>query len=132
MNRVTHFEIHAENPEKIADFYRNMFGWDIKKWDNDQGVDYWLIMTGPEKEPGGINGGLVKRQGPLPKGGEPMTAYVCTIDVPSLDEYIMKLEKEGGKLAMPKSTIPGVGYLAYCSDPEGNIFGMIQNTREPM
>jgi hypothetical protein len=27
---------------------------------------------------------------------------------------------------MPKMTIPGVGYLAYCHDTEGNMFGIMQ------
>jgi len=34
--------------------------------------------------------------------------------------------KAGGKLVMPKTPIPGVGYFAYCEDPEGNLFGVMQ------
>ena len=29
-------------------------------------------------------------------------------------------------MALPKSPVPGVGWLAYCTDTEGNIFGMLQ------
>jgi hypothetical protein len=32
-----------------------------------------------------------------------------------------------GKVALPKIAVPGVGWLAYCQDPEGNMFGMMQN-----
>ncbi len=30
---------------------------------------------------------------------------------------------------MPKTTLPGVGYLAYCQDTEGNVFGVMQEDR---
>ena len=29
-------------------------------------------------------------------------------------------------MALDKMDVPGVGWLAYCKDPEGNIFGMLQ------
>ena len=35
-------------------------------------------------------------------------------------------EKAGGTLALPKMPVPGIGWLAYMKDTEGNIFGMIQ------
>jgi hypothetical protein len=28
--------------------------------------------------------------------------------------------------AVPKMPVPGVGWLAYAKDPDGNIFGMMQ------
>ena len=30
MNRVMHFEIGADDPTRAADFYTNVFGWEIK------------------------------------------------------------------------------------------------------
>jgi predicted enzyme related to lactoylglutathione lyase len=30
MNSVVHFEIHAASPERAAEFYRDVFGWDIE------------------------------------------------------------------------------------------------------
>jgi len=49
------------------------------------------------------------------------------LDVPNVDDYVAKVEAAGGKVTLPKMAIPGVGYLAYCTDPEGNMFGMMQN-----
>src|SRR5690242_5423344 len=99
MPRVVHFEIYADNPERAVAFYRGVFGWDIHKWDGPQ--DYWLIATGAEGTPG-INGGLARRQGPAPVDGQAVAAYTCTIDVPSVDEYLGKITAAGGSLAMPK------------------------------
>jgi hypothetical protein len=48
-----------------------------------------------------------------------------TIDVPDVDRYTKKIESEGGKVVVPKMSIPGVGWLAYCTDTEGNIFGIM-------
>ena len=44
----------------------------------------------------------------------------------SIDESLQAATDAGGTLALPKMEIPGVGWLAYCKDTEGNIFGMIE------
>lgn len=131
MNRVVHFEIHAVNPEQAAKFYRNVFGWEIKEWiipgvqvpDENR---YWIVTTGSENK-AGINGGLVVRRGPAPAEGQAVNAYVCTIEVASIDKYVEKAVSAGAVVAVPKMPIRGVGWLTYCKDPEGNIFGMMQN-----
>jgi predicted enzyme related to lactoylglutathione lyase len=120
MPRVVHFEVHADNPERAVKFYREVFGWELVKWEGPQ--DYWLITTGPDDEPG-INGGLMRRQGEI--DAQAVTAYVCTVDVPSVDEYVEKTTQGGGSVAVPKMAVPGVGWLAYCKDTEGNLLGLM-------
>ena len=56
-----------------------------------------------------------------------MIAYVCTMDVPSVDDYVDRVVGAGGIVALPKMAVPGVGWLAYCKDTEGNIFGFMQS-----
>jgi len=51
---------------------------------------------------------------------------VCTVGVESLDSSIATVETNGGTVALPKMPIPGMGWLAYYKDTEGNIFGMMQ------
>ena len=116
MPRVVHFEIPVENPERTVKFYTDVFGWQVQKWQGPE--EYWLISTGPKQEPG-IDGGFF-----LPKG--PMTGAVNTLDVPSIDEFLAKVAQTGGTVVVPKRAIPGVGYQAYCKDPEGNLFGIHQ------
>ena len=55
-----------------------------------------------------------------------MIAYVCTVDVASVDAAVQKITSLGGAIALPKMAIPGVGWLAYGKDTEGNIFGVMQ------
>ncbi|KPL03001.1 MAG: glyoxalase [candidate division Zixibacteria bacterium SM1_73] len=116
MLRVVHFEINADDPERAAKFYQEIFGWKIKKWEGP--IDYWLVTTGPEGQPG-INGGIMKRM-------NPQASTYNTVDVPSVDELSKKITEHGGKVVVPKTAVPGVGYVAYCADTEGNVFGIMQ------
>jgi predicted enzyme related to lactoylglutathione lyase len=115
MPRVIHFEIAADEPERAAKFYSQIFGWKIHKWEGP--VNYWLVTTG-EGGPG-INGALKERP-------DPAVSTVNTIDIPSLDEFLPRIREHGGKVVMPKRAIPGIGYHAYCQDTECNIFGIME------
>lgn len=132
MNRVVHFEIHAQDPGKLAEFYRQVFGWELTKWENPDG-EYWLVNSGPVIEEGkiagppGINGGLLKRRGDSPKGGEPVNSFVCTMQVANIDESVSAVVRAGGSVAAPKSAMTGMAWLAHCKDPDGNIFGLYQD-----
>ena len=128
MPRVIHFEIHADKPERAVKFYQELFGWEFTKWEGP--MPYWLIKTGPDGQPG-INGGLLPRRGAAPADELPVIAYVCTVDVPALDDYLKKAQARGGVVAVPKMPIPGIGWLAYCKDTEGNVFGMMQADPKP-
>jgi uncharacterized protein len=119
MLRPIHFEFQAADPERAASFYRTLFGWTVQKWEGP--IDYWLIMTGNPADPG-INGGMMRRK----PGAEDFNATYNTIDVPNLDEFIAKATGAGATIAVPKMPVPGVGWLAYLKDTEGNIFGMMQ------
>jgi predicted enzyme related to lactoylglutathione lyase len=116
MSRIVHFELPADDPERAAEFYKKVFGWQFQKWAGP--MDYWMITTGPCEQPG-INGGLQRRP-------HPGASTVNTVDVASVDEAVAAIEKNGGKVAVPKMAVPTVGYLAYCVDTEGNTFGIMQ------
>jgi predicted enzyme related to lactoylglutathione lyase len=105
MPRVVHFEFPADKPERAERFYRDVFGWKFTKWEGP--MEYWMIDTGSDGP--GINGGMQRRQ----QGA----ATTNTIEVSSVDETVRK----------PKMAIAGVGWLAYCTDTEGNVFGLMQN-----
>lgn len=115
MFRVVHFEISANEPEKVVAFYKAVFNWDINKWAGPQ--PYWMVGTGDDGP--GINGGIFQPN-------EMFNGTVCSIEVPDVDEYSQKVIDNGGTVVVQKMPIPGVGYLAYCKDVEGTIFGITQ------
>ena len=116
MNRFTHFELVSNDLEKTAEFYREVFGWQINKWEGP--VDYWLVMTGDESTPG-INGGLMEQNGPF-------NGTINTIQVDDIDAAIAKVKANGGEIILDKDVIPGVGYQAYFKDNTGIMVGLHQ------
>lgn len=123
MARVAHFEIHADDAERAIRFYSQVFGWAATRWGE---MPYWMLRTGEAPE-AGIDGAILPRRGPGPKEGQPVNAFVCTVNVSDVDATLAKAIEAGGQLAVPKMAVPGVGWLAYVKDTEGNILGMMQD-----
>lgn len=123
MSRVAHFEIHADDPARAITFYENVFGWQFSKWKGP--MEYWMVKTGEPEVPG-IDGGLMKRMGGAPIDGQAVNSYVCTIMSSTVDSDINKAITNGGSIAVPKMAVPGIGWLAYIKDTEGNLFGVMQ------
>jgi len=123
MGRPVHFEIQASQPQVLIEFYSELFGWSFNKW---EGGEYWLIDTGDSSKPG-INGGLLPRRGPAPEAMQGVNAFVCTIDVEQLDGMLARVGSLKAEVVVPKMAIPGIGWLAYAKDHDGNIFGMMQS-----
>jgi predicted enzyme related to lactoylglutathione lyase len=124
MGRAVHFEIQASDPQALIDYYGGLFGWSFTKW---EGGEYWLIDTGDAAKPG-INGGLLPRRGPAPEGMAAVNAFVITVDVDDIDAALAKAVGGGGGavVCVPKMAVPGIGWLGYVKDPDGNIFGMME------
>ena len=114
-NRVVHFEIPCDNPQKTMDFFQEVFGWKFEQFGKEE---YWSVITGDNEEPG-INGGVMKKR-------DPNQPLVNSIDVSNLDEYLEKIKNAGAPIVVPKTAIPGIGWMAYFKDPDGNIHGVYQ------
>lgn len=115
-HRVVHFEIPCDDPEKSMEFFKDVFGWQFQQFGN---VEYWTVTTGDSATPG-INGGLMKKR-------DPRQPLVNSIQVDNIDHHIKLIESAGGKIVVPKMAIPSVGWLAYFTDPDGNIHGIYQD-----
>jgi predicted enzyme related to lactoylglutathione lyase len=116
MSRVVHFEIPSVDPARTESFYGKAFGWKFTKWDGP--MEYWFVTTGNGDSPG-IDGGMALRR-------DPGQRLANTISVESVDDAVLAVERNGGRIVAPKSAIPGVGWLAYFEDPDGNPFGLMQ------
>jgi predicted enzyme related to lactoylglutathione lyase len=123
MDKIVHFEIPADEIARAKDFYGSVFGWGL---DDMEGMDYTIVRTVDvdeqqmPKEPGAINGGMMKRSSDTP-------APVITINVDSVDDALKKVEAGGGSIVRPRQEIPGMGAFAYFKDTEGNTMGLWEN-----
>jgi predicted enzyme related to lactoylglutathione lyase len=118
-NRVVHFEIPSDDPEKTMNFFKDVFGWSFQQFGNEK---YWFARTGDENAPG-INGAVMIKH-------DPRQPVVNTISIENIDESIERIEKAGGKIMLPKMAVPNTGWVAYFNDPGGNIHGVWQNDPE--
>ena len=120
---VTHFEIPADDVQRAERFYAESFGWNIQDMPE---MSYAMLGTTPSgddgrpKDPGAINGGMMKRSGMF-------TAPVVTIDVEDIDEALATVEKNGGKTRMGRQAVGDMGFTGYFSDTEGNLIGLWQS-----
>lgn len=118
-NRVVHFEIGAEDPEKLSEFYKKALGWEVNQW-ADSG--YWMVGNEKDRAVGAIFGGIMKRY--------ESEKTVNTIETEDIAATIKDVEAAGGKVAKPLADMPfgpdEVMRWCYCQDPQGNVFGLMQ------
>jgi predicted enzyme related to lactoylglutathione lyase len=130
MQKVVHFEIPADDIERAKKFYGDIFGWQLQDWPLQDGSVYTGARTVEvdettfiPKEPGAINGGIVKRD-------EYVKTPQVTVNVPSIDDYVMKIKAAGGSVVREKQEIEGAGYYAYVNDSEGNLLGLWEDVKK--
>lgn len=130
MNPVVHFELPADDSSRMADFYRNIFGWQVQMLGPEM-ENYVLVNTtetGADMRPtspGAINGGLFQR------GEKSPTRYPSVvIGVEDIRASIDKVNEGGGKVLSEPHEIPGTGTIAYFEDTEGNVLSMLQPVME--
>jgi predicted enzyme related to lactoylglutathione lyase len=121
-DRVVHFEIPYDDGDRARAFYGEAFGWDLQSWPEGE---YTLVTTGPTgesgaKEPGFINGGMMRREAPF---GSP----VIVIAVDDIDASMATVERLGGTTVLAKQPVGDMGWAAYFKDPDGNLMGLFQN-----
>jgi predicted enzyme related to lactoylglutathione lyase len=122
-NPVAHFEIYGDDPDKLAQFYANLFDWKIEPV---PGMDYRIVKTvdtddkGTPTQPGGINGGVARRPSPEVRG------WMNYVSVESVDGAAERAQKLGAKVTAAKAPVPGMGWFVMLVDPQGNPFALWQ------
>jgi uncharacterized protein len=126
MDPVIHFEMPANDTERVRKFYENAFGWQTTQLNPEMG-DFVLAFTietdektrMPQKR-GAINGGFYKKT-------EPDQQVKLTILIDDIREAIRKIEAAGGKVLGEHFELPGVGLFAPFVDTEGNVVSINQD-----
>ena len=109
---VTHFEIYAEDPAKLAEFYRTLLGWQV---DKAPGIDYWRIDTGAGEARASAEDCCSGRSRARAAGCTTSTSSRSTRPSSGLVEL-------GGSVVRPKAAVPKAAWYAVVADPDGNIF----------
>jgi predicted enzyme related to lactoylglutathione lyase len=119
MPNLAYFEVPAGNLQRAKIFYKELLGWEFARNQNpDVTMEYWEITTGKAEE-GTINwGGLYQRPGPMPPG------IITYVKVDNLETALVKVERLGGKIVMPKMSVKMVGTMAHILDSEGNMIAL--------
>ena len=125
MNPVVHFELPAENRQRMADFYTKSFGWKTQMLGKDMG-NYVVATTtesddnGPKK-PGAMNGGVFTKTDEMPAQSP---SVVVSVD--DIKKSMKKVTEAGGKVLGEPMEIPGIGQYVSFFDTEGNRVSMLQ------
>jgi len=126
MNSVVHFEMPAEDRNRVASFYTKAFGWRTQMLGEDMG-NYVIATTteldenGLPKRPGAINGGFFQKTKDMPAQ---YPSVVIAVD--DIKESMKKVMDAGGKVLGEPMEIPGVGQYVSFFDTEGNRVSMLQ------
>ncbi len=127
MNPVVHFEMPAEDRNRMAKFYSGVFGWQTQMFGEEMG-NYVTVSTtdtgadGRPKNPGAINGGF------FPKTKENPTMSIV-IGVDDINAHAKKVAAAGGKVMGEPVDIPGIGLYVSFVDTEGNRLSLLQPKR---
>jgi predicted enzyme related to lactoylglutathione lyase len=126
MNPVVHFELPAENRNRMADFYTKTFGWQANQLGPEMG--YYVTVSTAEtdekgmiKMPGTINGGLYPKNEEM---GAVHPSLVIAVD--DIADSARQIVEAGGKLLGEPTDIPGIGKYLSFEDTEGNRLNILQ------
>jgi len=110
-NPITWFEILGQNPNRLRQFYSDVFEWKIEV--NNE-MNYGMLEAQEEK---GIGGGVGFGEGGV-------TWAIPYIEVENVEAMLDKIGQYGGEVVIPSTTIPGMVTFGVFTDPEGNKLGV--------
>lgn len=111
-NAINWFELPSNNFERAVKFYSEVLGSELQLMDNPE-----MKMAFFPAQEQGVGGCVTHGNGnePTDKGS---LIYLNGGD--DLDQPLLRVERAGGKVIMPKSAIGENGFMAIFKDTEGN------------
>lgn len=115
MGKIISFHLPADDVDRAATFYRNVFGWEFVPV---PGASVPYLVMEPGEDGAGVPAAITARQ-------EIVKAPTPTIEVPHIDQAMLDIAMKGGQQGRVQD-IPGVGRFGYAVDSEGNIIALLQ------
>ena len=116
--RIVNFHIPADDVDRAAKFYHDLFGWEFKPFP-DSPVPYLVHDQTGGGSDAGITAAITQRQ-------EIVKAPVPTIEVDDIDQSMIAIVMKGGQQGRVQN-IPGLGRFGYAIDSEGNVIALLQH-----
>src|SRR5258708_1686923 len=104
--------IFAADPGRARAFYAQVFGWSLPDAEHRHS---WVITTRDDPRLGTDD----------PRS--PSRPSIPTVHVPDPDATTPAARAAGADLLVPRIPVPGLGWLAYLADTEGNLIGVMQD-----
>src|SRR5215203_5302686 len=120
-NALNWFEIPAIDISRAKKFYESIF--EIKMEEMEMAdMKYAMFPFDPMK--GRVAGGLAQSPMHIPSA----TGSIIYLNAnPDLQKVLDRIEKAGGKITMPKTSIGQNGFMAFFTDSEGNTMALHSN-----
>ena len=120
-NAINWFEIPALDITRAKAFYEAIFNIKMDEMEM-HGMKYAMFPFAPTG--GKVGGGLA--QSPMHKPG--LTGSILYLNAnPDLQHVLDRIDKAGGKITMPKTSLGQNGYMAFFTDTEGNNMALHSN-----
>ena len=110
---VIQWQIVTKDPERIARFYQDLFGWTVS---TQNGLGYRVVDTGAER---GIDGGI------WPSPAQTPEMVQLFVEVADIDAMLARLAALGGQILVPRQELPDGDAMALALDPLGRPFGLM-------
>ncbi|MER7247337.1 VOC family protein [Kribbella sp. NPDC000426] len=117
-DQVVHFEIIGTSPQRLREYYGNLFGWTYAVGDTvsaevSEAGEYGFV----EASVAGMNGGV--------GGGASLRAKVLFyVGVDDVGAALDRAEQLGGRRVLGPDGVPGKLVVGQFTDPEGNLIGV--------
>ena len=111
-------ELATKDLEKAADFYRQMFGWEVAQSKITPMAYQEIHLDGLAK------GGMMQIDENWPEGVP--SHWQSYIAVASADATVESIKANGGAVHHGPFDAPNIGRMAMCADPSGASFAIIE------
>ena len=111
------FELMTTDINGSKDFYKKLFGWDLK--DQPMGDFSYTVVNANGDDVAGIM--------LMPKDSKDMPpTWGIYITVDNIEDTVKKAKKSGGTILVEPKDIPQIGKFAIIQDPQGAWFAPIE------
>jgi len=122
-DQLAHFAIHADDLERARKFYGGVFGWTFQGLGGGPMTDFCQIQDASGRLLAPL-GAIQSRK--FNSAPQPVIGFECSITVDDVNAAARAVEANGGQIVMPKTAIPGVGWVVKFLDTEGNLVCAVQ------